>query len=440
MIRRLRILYRARSRKDQPPTVSDGQFRDYLNYVIGAYDKPALAFHYLGHYLGQEKMDTLIQSFYQDWQFKHPQPQDLQQHLERGTGKSLRWLFQDLIQKNTHQDYRIKELKETRSEYRILVENKGDISGPFPVQTYRNGRLSNTQWVEGVRKEKWVQIRKTSSTDRIAIDGEHYTFDINRRNNWVNTKGFLKKMEPINFKILPTIEDEKNNTIYFAPILGWNRYDQTMFGLALYNHTFPSRNFEWDLLPMYATNTGSLTGLASLAYHLYPESLPVSRISLGLRAKGFHYRFVEEDDYDLKYNRLEPRLEIELPSEEIEHQVQWRSILLWRELAQYNSDNGAYLGNQWSTTQIHELSYELKNLRSLHPYGVRAALEQQSYTSFTGKENYLKASLELKSTYNYTVGKRFYARFFAGGFLQNSRRKAGGIYPGAFKPGQSRPQ
>jgi hypothetical protein len=84
-----------------------------------------------------------------------------------------------------------------------------------------------------------------------------------------------------------------------------------------------------------------------------------------------------------------------------------------------------YTGNTTDTRPIFELSYVAENNRGVNPYKLRVALEQQSYDSFVGKQNYLKATLDYTTNYTYKPGRNVTFRFFLGGFLQNTIRDRG---------------
>jgi aminopeptidase N len=71
------------------------------------YQKTGLVFYYLKDYLGDSLFNTCFQAYFEDWKFKHPQPEDMQKTLERVSGKNLSWLFDDLIKTTKLVDYKI---------------------------------------------------------------------------------------------------------------------------------------------------------------------------------------------------------------------------------------------------------------------------------------------------------------------------------------------
>jgi len=64
-----------------------------INYGGIVYGKTGLMFDYLMAYLGEELYDKCMQRYYNEWQFKHPQPEDLREVFEKESNKDLSWFF-----------------------------------------------------------------------------------------------------------------------------------------------------------------------------------------------------------------------------------------------------------------------------------------------------------------------------------------------------------
>ena len=106
-------------------------------------------------------------------------------------------------------------------------------------------------------------------------------------------------------------------------------------------------------------------------------------------------------------------------------------IFLQEEQAAFDEE-GAYVGNSWESRTIHRLQYRGYHSRALHPFGILVGLEQQSYTSvFQQQERYLRLDLKFKGSYTYQSNRNIDYRIFAGIMLDNTRRDAGAIFPGA---------
>ena len=226
------------------------------------------------------------------------------------------------------------------------------------------------------------------------------------------------------------VDDSKQNNVYYAPILGYNYYDKLQWGVWLHNGTMPSKPFEWSVAPMYSFSSRSVTGLANGAYHWW---LGGNQLTLGLGAKHFNYGYFPGFDGYKSYSRGSPSLTLDLsksPTSPFNQSVQFRTLINNREELVFDTIGGVHLGNYWYT--IHELSYTGKLKSALGDGSLKLALEQQSYTSTfgdnVGKQHYLRGTVEVQKDFVYQPYKKFYARVFAGAFLQSTGRDAGSIF------------
>jgi len=423
----LGYLHQARRKEDQAPDTHSNEFKR-INYWLGAYEKPAVAFRWLEKYLGTEKFDVAMRGFYDAWKFRHPQPEDLRIYLEKATGKKLDWLFDNLIDGTDHLDYAIQDIEKKRDSYQLTIENKGEMSGPFPISGIKNGEIKNTLFVEGFSGSKKVDFSGTDY-DKITIDANGITTDVNRRNNNIKTAGSFKKIEPLQLKLIAGVENPNRSTLYYSPILGYNKYDGAMAGLALYNASLPNKPFEFALLPFYGFKSKQIVGTGELAYHFYPASDFVKGVKLKLGVKQFNSFYNKFSDYFIKYRKITPSITLDLnttPNKRFYHYLKFRTLILSEESAIFAFDTISmetnYTGNSTDMRPIFELSYVAQNSRGINPYKLRVALEQQSYDNFLGKQSYLKATLDYTTNYTYKEDKNISFRFFLGGFLQNTIR------------------
>lgn len=427
-------LMQARRRMDQAPDTPSDAFSSATNYWMGAYDKPAKAFWWLYYYWGAEKFDGAMQQYFRKWQFRHPQPADLRHSLEQYSGEDLSWLFDGLLQSNQQLDYAIKELSRDETGWKVRLENRGAIAAPFPLAAWANDSLVDQRWITGFNGEQTI-VLPIAELERVEVDPHHQTLDINRKNNLMRSSGSLKKASTFRMPLLAKVENERYTSLYWLPILGWNFYDGFQAGLLLHNRSLPEKQFEFDLLPFYGARSRELTGLGNLNYWIYPEKGAIESICLGLNFRSFHFERQDQGVYDLRYQRRQPSLVLGLrrpPASLYTHQLGYRLILLTTDVPQIGREEG-FMGLDQQQTTIHELRYTGIHKGHLHPFQLHLALEQQAYTDvFNRREHYLKWSLDWSAKLAYGPGRNWYARLFVGGFLDNSRRRAGAVAPGAF--------
>src|SRR5690606_11450972 len=105
----------------------------------------------------------------------------------------------------------------------------------------------------------------------IGIDGEQMIPDINRKNNFIKTRGAFRKMEKFRLQFFTSVENPFQTQLFFFPTMGWNDYNKLMVGMAVYNKSLTPKKFEFVLNPMLATQTLSFVGNAEVKYTHYPK-------------------------------------------------------------------------------------------------------------------------------------------------------------------------
>ena len=99
----------ARENLDQPIELTSARFTDF-NYDVIVYGKTMLIFNYLKAYLGTATFDRIMKKYFDNWKYKHPQPEDLRKLFETETGKNLSWFFDDLLKTDKKIDYKISKV------------------------------------------------------------------------------------------------------------------------------------------------------------------------------------------------------------------------------------------------------------------------------------------------------------------------------------------
>ncbi|MFK7807178.1 MAG: M1 family metallopeptidase [Saprospiraceae bacterium] len=444
----LAYLFQARRNLDQAPATHSEDF-ELINYFLGGYEKPAVAFKWLEKYMGTPEFDKIMKGFYQEWEFKHPQPEDLRSYFLKRTDKDLSWFFDGLIGTNDKTDYAISKLKKEDTNYKIAVKNKGQLSTPFPINALKNDSIVATQWYDGFEGKKELNFPK-GDYDALVIDEEHLTLDLYRKNNKVRTSGLFPKIPPLQFKFFAGVENPERTQLFYLPLVGYNHYDKLMLGLGVYNKVIPARRFEFALAPVYSFKQNQINGLGAVKYNIYPEANAIRKFSMGLSAKRFTFieKALDEDFYE--YDRLVPFVDIDLGSKHntaFKHGITARAILIRQEDERprvevdsiiFNEEtmvfdtvvvDRLYNGKEKELSRIYTLAYAGQNTRAVNPYSYRVAFEQQSYKRAGMTENYLKLTLELNTAFTYAENKSLDFRFFLGSFLQNTRRSSTSFNP-----------
>ena len=242
----------------------------------------------------------------------------------------------------------------------------------------------------------------------------------------------FSEKKPFDLKLrdhLLKIDQEKPSrfALNIMPFAAWNNYDKFMLGGLFHNQKTGIKNFEYALAPLYSFVTKDILGIAHLKYNIFPSTSSINRVSIGFKLKSFHENYNPKFDYDLKYYRLAPSVTMQIGNSldsSTVHTIQAKSIFLFTEnpLLAFDGTQVVYNGNKMENSLINRLSYKLENFRQLNPYGLLLTLEHQAYKILNiTNESYLKASLELKTSYVYKKDKYIDFRFFAGTYIFNSR-------------------
>jgi hypothetical protein len=270
--------------EDEPIETHSAEF-SAINYGVMMYQKTGLVFLYLKDYLGEDKFNQVMQTYFDTWKFKHPQPEDMKKVCEEVTGEDLSWLFNDLIQTSNHIDYKITKVKKTDSGTEVTVKNKGQVSGPIGVDLISNNTILESQWSKAYTKKSTL-LFKTTAFDWATIDSKHNIPEINRSNNNWHNKGVLKKMEPLKREFLIGDNESNRTNLFWTPIVAGNVYDKFMIGAAIHNLGIPFSKWQYVVAPMYSFGRNGLSGIGELSYTVLPK-YAFKSIRYGLSVKSF---------------------------------------------------------------------------------------------------------------------------------------------------------
>ncbi|MEQ9104580.1 MAG: M1 family metallopeptidase [Rhodothermales bacterium] len=152
----------------------------YGDFGKASYAKPATVMNTLEGYLGWERMQAFLQTYYQRWRFGHPTTRDLQETLEDVTGESFDWFFEPYVYGTAVVDYRVDAI----TAQSVRLERRED--GVFPQRlrvTFADGTTAERTW-DGA--SRWTTLHFPGS-ERIVeahLDPDGVVWlDVNKLNN-----------------------------------------------------------------------------------------------------------------------------------------------------------------------------------------------------------------------------------------------------------------
>jgi hypothetical protein len=398
----------ARENMDEPVEQTSSRFTD-INYGIIVYGKTMLIFDYLEAYLGTLKFDTVMKKYFTQWQYKHPQPENIRKVFEDETGKDLSWFFDDLIKTKKKIDYKI--VKATREKcaksftgncLEVQLRNTGDVYSPVLISEMKNDSVLQTHVLEGFKRDTTFNLYGIE-TNRIQIDPLFQIPEINRKNNTYKLNKIAHRFEKFRLQFIGSIENSNRTQMLFAPYLAWNNYDKTQVGLAFYSPFLPAQKFSYLLVPAVGTASKQFIGFGKLNYNFYPDNL--QQFTVGVSAKRFSYLLFPQN---MMFNKVEPHISIELKKKNSRspytHSLNMRSAVIWLDWLNFE--------NKKKETQryyVNEIKYRMERNTTLHPFNVQVTFQQGN--SFAG----LWAEGNFKISYK-QHNQEMRIRVFAGGF------------------------
>ena len=171
------------------------------NYGVVMYQKTGLVFEYMRHYLGDEKFDKAMMTYFDRFSFKHPQPHDLKKIFEEVTNENLDWLFDELINTTKRVEARLGKVKKNETGFEVTVHNSGKTKGPIPVALLSGGDIVDMKWLKPGQTKSTLHLK--GEGDKVMIDPLRKVPELSRQNNMWRADGLIKKWEP--FKLKPFI-------------------------------------------------------------------------------------------------------------------------------------------------------------------------------------------------------------------------------------------
>lgn len=141
---------------------------DGSSYGIAAYSKPMLALHTLENVLGEEQMTAVMQTFFERYQFGHPDTEAFRVVAEDVSGETLDWFFEGLVYGEDVLNYAVGELT-TES---VTIVRHGELSIPTEILvSFTDGQTILEEW-DGQPSEMTFSYPDSAPIQEVEIDPE----------------------------------------------------------------------------------------------------------------------------------------------------------------------------------------------------------------------------------------------------------------------------
>lgn len=383
-----------------------------INYSLDIYEKGAQYFSWLSHYMGPDTFHKAIRSYFEQWQFRHPQPEDLQKVLQSHTQKPIGWFFESAITRPGMPDFSVSSKSSILAGDRITIRNRtGSLHVPAGIRLINGADSSGVLWTPPFRRKYTLSLNNASPYSSALLD--RTTPDQNTSNN--------SSKKQLRIRPLFGLNNKPGYSIYISPAIGGNVYDGLMLGGLLHNITLPGKKLEYAIAPMYGFQSGQFvyTGYASYFWPL--NNTAFRDITFTLNSKkfsdGFYPALMGQSVQYLK-NKLGVTFNFK-PADYgsyDQHSLTAAIYDISRNSIGYSVDSNSHVDihkNGYKHQQYYTLTYAWNNHRPFNPYSLK--LYAQAGQSF----GLLSADARYKVSYK--AGKKGISiRAFAGQLLGNN--------------------
>lgn len=196
---------------EEPVQLHADRFVTNRAYGMASYRKGAILLHQLGYIIGEEALKQTLRDYYQEWQFRHPTPDDFRRNAELASGLILDWYFDDWLNTTHTIDYGIDRVRHRDGLLQIDLRRHGQnimpldilvryddgsaellyvpqhlMLGTKPMEPEYYGLMPRTElpgwrWVDGTYH---IELeRHGARVEQVIIDPTYRLADVNRLNN-----------------------------------------------------------------------------------------------------------------------------------------------------------------------------------------------------------------------------------------------------------------
>lgn len=181
-------------------------------YSVDAYSKGEVFLEQLGYIIGADARNKALLNYYQQWKYKHPNPNDFVRIAEKASGMQLDWYRQYWIHSTKTIDYAIDSLWEEDGLTKIRLKRNGLMPMPVDIMVTAKGgdaelhqiplnlmfgsKVPETK-VKTVVEEEWKWThpyyilklnKRLTEISNVEIDPSKRMADVNRKNNLLELK------------------------------------------------------------------------------------------------------------------------------------------------------------------------------------------------------------------------------------------------------------
>ncbi len=180
--------YRRDAESDTPSTPSYRYFPATGGSIT--YNKTALWLNTMERWLGWPALQTMLSTYFERQQFRHPVPGDFFAVANEVTGRDLSWFFDQVYRSSNVFDYGVEDLQSTREgeQHRtsLIVRRYGEAIFPVDVAVvFKGGELITERWDGADRWKLYSYVRREQALSATVDPDRVLLLDVNATNNSV---------------------------------------------------------------------------------------------------------------------------------------------------------------------------------------------------------------------------------------------------------------
>lgn len=168
----------------EPMSTHADHFNTNAAYSISSYVKGAVFLHQLSYIVGDSVFSTGMKKYFNQWKFKHPDPDDFKRVMEKVSGLELDWYLENWVNTTKTIDYGVSDLKKRKKQTEIVLTNHGTFPMPVEVEvSYTDG--SKERFYIPIAILRGEKTFKTNNSHTLLPDwnwtAPEYVFTIDRK-------------------------------------------------------------------------------------------------------------------------------------------------------------------------------------------------------------------------------------------------------------------
>jgi hypothetical protein len=196
------------SGKEQPQSTHADRYEENRSYSISSYSKGEIFLSQLEYVIGKENLLKALKKYYNDFKFKHPNPNDIKRCAEKVSGAELDWYLTDWTETTNTIDYGIKEVKENGVKTVISLQRLGKMPMPIDIAVeYTDGTQESfyipLRMMSFVKENPYPTMKRTVLNDW-AWGNPDYEFTIDK------TKALIKSITIDPTGLMADVKSEDN--------------------------------------------------------------------------------------------------------------------------------------------------------------------------------------------------------------------------------------